>query len=114
MIKMNFYHQLMLQSNHSNHIILTRKHIGNFSFHNSNPIGICGILSITFLTTKFFLVINGVVVINSYNPQFMLRCVMCHLSLAQIDVKVFIQGEEQKAFELQQRTQHKFIEKTHF
>ncbi len=113
MIRMNFSHQLMLQSNHNSHIILTRKHIGNFSFHNSKPIGICAILSITFLTTKFFFVINGVVVINSYNPQFMLRCVMCHLSLAQIDVKVFIQGEEQRAFELQQRTQHKFIEETH-
>jgi hypothetical protein len=43
----------------------------------------------------------------------MLWCVTCHFSLAQIDVKVFIQGEEQRAFELQQRTQHKFIEKTH-
>jgi hypothetical protein len=95
------------------HLILIWKQFGNFSFHNFKLIKNYGTLSIAPLITKVCFVVNGLVAINSCNPQ-LLRCVVCHISIVQVDVGKLHQGKHKGLLNYNKNMRYKLIEKTYF
>jgi hypothetical protein len=78
------------------HLIFIWRQFGNFSFHNSKLIKNYGTLLVALLVIRVLFVINGLVAINFCNPQ-LLRCVVCHLFIVQVDVGNLSQ-EKHKGF----------------